>query len=31
MVMLGDQLVADIQDARAFGLDAVLVDTGVTT
>jgi len=31
MVMLGNQLVADIQGARAFGLDAVLVGTGVTT
>jgi HAD superfamily hydrolase (TIGR01450 family) len=31
MVMLGDQLDTDIRGARAFGLDAVLVCTGVTT
>jgi len=31
MVMLGDQLATDIRGARAFGLDAVLVGTGVTT
>jgi HAD superfamily hydrolase (TIGR01450 family) len=30
MVMLGDQLETDIQGARAFGLDAVWVETGVT-
>ena len=31
MVMIGDQLETDIQGARAFGLDAVLMETGVTT
>src|SRR5262249_1016010 len=31
MVMLGDQLATDIHGARAFGLDAILVGTGVTT
>jgi len=31
MVMLGDQLATDICGACAFGLDAVLVGTGVTT
>jgi ribonucleotide monophosphatase NagD (HAD superfamily) len=30
MVMVGDQLETDIRGARAFGLDAVLVMTGVT-
>jgi HAD superfamily hydrolase (TIGR01450 family) len=30
MVMVGDQLETDIRGARAFGLDAVLVDTGVS-
>ena len=30
MVMIGDQLETDIRGARAFGLDAVLVATGVT-
>ncbi len=30
MIMLGDQLETDIQGARAFGLDAVWVGTGVT-
>ncbi|MBM3222854.1 MAG: haloacid dehalogenase [Candidatus Tectomicrobia bacterium] len=31
MVMFGDQLATDIRGARTFGLDAVLVNTGVTT
>ena len=31
MVMVGDQLDADIGGAHDFGLDAVLVDTGVST
>jgi glycerol-1-phosphatase len=31
MVMIGDQLETDIRGARAFGLDAVLVRTGVST
>ena len=31
MAILGDQLATDIRGARAFGLDAVLVGTGVTT
>ena len=31
MVMVGDQLATDIEGARDFGLDAVLVGTGVTT
>jgi HAD superfamily hydrolase (TIGR01450 family) len=31
MVMFGDQLDTDIRGARAFGLDAVLVCTGVTS
>ena len=31
MVMIGDQLETDIRGARAFGLDAVLIETGVTT
>lgn len=31
MVMIGDQLETDIQGARAFGLDAVWVETGVTS
>jgi len=30
MVMIGDQLETDIQGARAFGLDAVWIGTGVT-
>ena len=30
MVMIGDQLETDIRGARAFGLDAALVTTGVT-
>ena len=30
MVMIGDQLETDIQGANAFGLDSVLIDTGVT-
>ncbi len=30
MVMIGDQLETDIRGARAFGLDAVLIETGVT-
>ncbi len=30
MVMIGDQLETDIKGARAFGLDAVWVATGVT-
>lgn len=30
MVMFGDQLSTDIRGARSFGLDAVLVSTGVT-
>jgi len=30
MVMIGDQIETDIQGARAFGLDAVWVGTGVT-
>jgi glycerol 3-phosphatase-2 len=30
MVMIGDQLGTDIRGARAFGLDAVLVSTGVS-
>lgn len=29
--MLGDQIETDIRGARAIGLDAVLVGTGVTT
>jgi ribonucleotide monophosphatase NagD (HAD superfamily) len=29
MVMIGDQLETDIRGARAFGLDSVLVGTGV--
>jgi ribonucleotide monophosphatase NagD (HAD superfamily) len=31
MVMVGDQLEADIGGAQAFGLDSVLVGTGVST
>jgi glycerol-1-phosphatase len=31
MVMIGDQLETDIQGARAYGLDAVLMETGITT
>jgi HAD superfamily hydrolase (TIGR01459 family) len=31
MVMIGDQLETDIKGARTFGLDAVLMETGVTT
>ena len=31
MVMIGDQLETDIRGARAFGLDAVLVTTGITS
>jgi HAD superfamily hydrolase (TIGR01450 family) len=30
MVMIGDQLATDIQGARAFGLDSVLVGSGIT-
>jgi glycerol 3-phosphatase-2 len=30
MVMIGDQLVTDIRGANAFGLDSVLVGTGIT-
>jgi ribonucleotide monophosphatase NagD (HAD superfamily) len=30
MVMIGDQLETDIRGAVEFGLDAVLVDTGIT-
>jgi len=30
MVMIGDQLETDIRGAKAFGLDSVLVDTGIT-
>jgi HAD superfamily hydrolase (TIGR01450 family) len=30
MVMIGDQLETDIRGANAFGLDSVLVDTGIT-
>ncbi|MGE3536036.1 MAG: HAD-IIA family hydrolase [Candidatus Tectimicrobiota bacterium] len=30
MLMFGDQMATDIRGARAFGLDAVLVSTGVT-
>jgi ribonucleotide monophosphatase NagD (HAD superfamily) len=30
MLMIGDQLGTDIRGARAFGLDAVLVCTGVS-
>lgn len=31
MVMIGDQLETDIRGARAFGLDAVLVTTGISS
>ncbi len=30
MVMIGDQLETDIRGANAFGIDSVLIDTGVT-
>jgi HAD superfamily hydrolase (TIGR01450 family) len=30
MVMIGDQIETDIRGARAFGIDSVLIDTGVT-
>ena len=31
MVMIGDQLETDIRGANAFGIDSVLIDTGVTS
>jgi ribonucleotide monophosphatase NagD (HAD superfamily) len=30
MVMIGDQIATDIHGARAFGLDSVLVGSGIT-
>jgi len=30
MIVIGDQLETDVAGARAFGLDSVLVDSGVT-
>jgi ribonucleotide monophosphatase NagD (HAD superfamily) len=30
MVMIGDQIATDIQGAQAFGIDSVLVGSGIT-